>query len=155
VNRNTLRLVLFLIVTVGGGLLIGVLNIPGPWYAALAKPSFNPPNWVFGPAWTVLYIVIAIAGWRVTRNGWNDRMAVVWIAQLVLNFLWSPTFFSLHAIRAALIIIALMLVCILAFIGVGLRRDRLAALLFVPYAAWITFALTLNSAILQLNGPGG
>jgi tryptophan-rich sensory protein len=87
-------LILFLILVIGGGLAIGFLTAPGEWYAALAKPDFNPPNWLFAPVWTLLYILIAIAGWRVferNRNGWPMKL---WWAQLVLNFLWSPIFFA-------------------------------------------------------------
>ena len=110
-----LRLSLFLLVTVGGGLLIGLLNVPGQWYSGLAKPSFNPPNWIFGPVWTVLYVMIAIAGWRVTRSDWDNWPARFWATQLILNFFWSPTFFSLHVIGMALGIIGLMLITIVGF----------------------------------------
>jgi benzodiazapine receptor len=145
------RLSLFLLVTVGGGLLIGLLNVPGAWYSGLAKPSFNPPNWIFGPVWTVLYVLIAIAGWRVTRSGWDNWPARFWGAQLILNFLWSPTFFSLHVIGMALGIIGLMLLAIVGFIASAFTRDRLAAAFFVPYAAWVSFALALNAAIWRLS----
>ena len=146
-----LRLSLFLLVTVGGGLLIGLLNVPGQWYSGLAKPSFNPPNWIFGPVWTVLYVMIAIAGWRVTRSDWDNWPARFWATQLILNFFWSPTFFSLHVIGMALGIIGLMLLTIVGFIASAFTRDRLAAALFVPYAAWVSFALALNAAIWRLN----
>ena len=86
----------FLLLVVGGGLLIGFLTIPGPWYEALAKPSFNPPNWLFGPVWTILYVLIAIAGWRIWRRDPRGTPMKLWWLQLVLNFLWSPSFFA-HA----------------------------------------------------------
>ena len=107
----------FLLLVVGGGWLIGATNLPGSWYAGLAKPSFNPPNWIFGPVWTVLYVLIAIAGWRTfTRNPRGLGMAL-WVAQLLVNFCWSPVMFTLHAIGAALAIISLMLILILGFIA--------------------------------------
>lgn len=95
-------LALFLFLVIGGGLAIGYLTAPGEWYACLAKPSFNPPGWIFGPVWTVLYVLIAVAGWRIferDRPGWQTRL---WWAQLALNFLWSPVFFAAHRIGLAL-----------------------------------------------------
>lgn len=141
----------FLILTVGGGLAIGIFTPPGAWYAALVKPAFNPPNWIFAPVWSVLYVLIAAAGWRTfakEHHGWPMRL---WWVQLALNFLWSPVFFAAHQIGAALVIILLLLVTILAFIALSWRRDLVAAWLFVPYAAWVTFAAALNAAIWHLN----
>ena len=141
----------FLVVTVGGGLAIGFLTAPGIWYAGLAKPVFNPPNWLFAPVWTVLYALIAVAGWRTFERdggGWPMRL---WWAQLVLNFLWSPTFFAAHRIGLALLIILLLIAAILAFIVTSWRQDRVSAWLFVPYAAWVSFASVLNGAIWRLN----
>jgi translocator protein len=144
-------LILFLLLVLGGGLAIGGLTTPGPWFAALAKPSFNPPAWLFGPVWTVLYVLIAIAGWRVwqrDRSGWPMKF---WGAQLALNFLWSPVYFGAHQIGLAFVVIILMLAAIVAFIATAWRQDRVAAWLFVPYAAWVAFASVLNGAIWVLN----
>jgi tryptophan-rich sensory protein len=144
-------LVLFILLTVGGGLLIGALNIPGAWYAALEKPPFNPPSWVFGPVWTALYVLIGIVGWRIWRRdsgGWAMRL---WWAQLVLNFAWSPVFFTLHQVGAALAIVLALLATVVAFIGLAWRLDRTAAWLFIPYAAWVAFASLLNGSIFILN----
>ncbi len=149
--KRGLSLALFLTLVLGGGLVIGFLTAPGEWYAQLAKPSFNPPGWVFGPAWTALYILIAIAGWRVwhrDRSGWPMRL---WWAQLVFNFAWSPIFFSAHQIGAALAVILVLLVTILSFIFASWRKDRAASLMFVPYAAWVAFASGLNGSIFSLN----
>lgn len=149
--NRIVTLIVFVILVLGGGTLIGTLTMPGPWYEALAKPSFNPPNWVFGPAWTILYILIAIAGWRTFHRNAGGTAMKVWVLQLVLNFLWSPVFFALHSIEGALVIVAGMLASILAFIAASWNRDRTAALLFFPYAAWVAFATTLNAAIAILN----
>jgi tryptophan-rich sensory protein len=149
--KHGLSLALFLALVLGGGLVIGFLTAPGDWYAQLAKPSFNPPSWVFGPAWTALYILIAIAGWRVWRRdraGWPMKL---WWAQLALNFLWTPVFFSAHQIGLALAIVLVLLVAILGFIVTSWREDRTAAWLFAPYAAWVAFASTLNASIFVLN----
>lgn len=149
--KDRIALPLFVIAVVGGGLVIGYLNPPGEWYAGLAKPSFNPPNWVFGPAWTLLYVLIAVAGWRVWRSrlgGWPIRL---WGIQLALNFMWSPAFFGAHRVDLALAIVVALFVAIAAFIVAAWRQHRVAAWLFVPYAAWVAFATALNGAILALN----
>lgn len=146
-----LTLALFLILVVGGGSLIGANNVPGEWYQSLAKPPFNPPNWIFGPVWTALYILIAIAGWRTwTRTRTGGAMAVWWV-QLGLNFLWSPVFFTLQNLGLALAIVLSLLVSIVAFIALTWRDDRPSAYMFVPYAAWVAFASLLNASILVLN----
>lgn len=144
-------LALFLVLVVGGGLAIGFVTAPGAWYAGLAKPSFNPPAWLFGPVWTLLYVLIAVAGWRTfarDRAGWPMRL---WWTQLALNFLWTPVFFAAHRIGLALLIVLLLLAAILGFIVLSWRRDRVAAWLFAPYAAWVAFASLLNAAIFALN----
>jgi len=146
-----LALVGFLLLVVGGGLLIGQLTVPDEWYAGLAKPWFNPPGWIFGPVWTFLYVLIGIAGWRIfqrDRRGWPMRL---WWTQLALNFLWSPLFFVAHQIGAAFVVVLLMLATNLSFVASAWRRDRVAALLFAPYAAWVAFASVLNGSIWLLN----
>ena len=146
------RLFLFFALVLGGGLIIGIVTAPGAWYAALSKPPFSPPNWIFAPVWTTLYIMIAIAGWRVWRQERNNRSINLWWSQLALNFVWSPIFFTAHRIDIALGVIVLLLVTIIGFIMTTWRRDKIASLLFVPYAAWVAFATVLNGALLYLNG---
>lgn len=149
--RRSLSLVLFLILTVGGGLLIGTLTLPDAWYAALAKPPWTPPGWVFGPAWTLLYVLIALAGYRTWRRAPGGPAMQLWAGQMLLNFSWSPIFFRAHLIEAALVVIAGLLLVIVAFIARSWRSDRVAAWLFVPYALWVAFALSLNAGISWLN----
>ncbi len=141
----------FLLMVVGGGLLIGYLTAPGPWYAALDKPPFNPPNWLFGPVWSLLYVLIAVAGWRIWPRDLKGRLRSLWSAQLVLNFFWPIAFFGLRSPALALVVILLLLATILAFIAQAQRCDRLAAALFLPYAAWVAFATVLNASIWWLN----
>jgi tryptophan-rich sensory protein len=144
-------LVLFLVLVLGGGLVIGFVTLPGGWYATLTKPPFTPPNWIFAPAWTALYIMIAIAGWRVWQEGRNSTPMKLWWAQLALNFAWSPIFFSAHRIDIALGVIVLLLITVIGFIMVAWRQDKIASLLFAPYAAWVAFASVLNGSIWLLN----
>ena len=146
-----IALIGFLVLVVGGGLAIGFLTAPGEWYAQLTKPAFNPPSWIFAPVWTVLYILIAITGWRTSAHDFGGRRMRLWWTQLTLNFLWSPVFFAAHQIGLALLVILLLLSAILAFIIISWREDRLAAWLFAPYAAWVLFASVLNGAIWLLN----
>lgn len=144
-------LLLFFLLVLGGGLLIGYATLPGAWYASLAKPSFNPPNWVFGPAWTLLYVLVAVAGWRTWLREPTGTSMKIWGVQLVLNFLWSPTFFGARMIGPALVVVVLLLASIVMFIVHVWNRDRLSGWLFVPYAAWVAFATLLNASLLLLN----
>ena len=145
------QLLVFVVGVVGIGWLIGATNLPGAWYAALAKPGFVPPNWAFPVAWTILYVMIAIAGWRTFRRDPRGRAMLVWAAQLALNFAWSPVMFTMHQIGAALVILIGLFVAIVTYISLETSRDRLAAALFVPYAAWVAFAGVLNASIWRLN----
>jgi tryptophan-rich sensory protein len=149
--KNLRLLALFLLITLGGGLIIGFANQPGEWYASLEKPVFTPPDWVFGPAWTILYILIAIAGARTWARGPRSAAMVAWLVQLALNFAWTPVFFTLQRPDIALFIIAALFLAIAIFIALTWRRDRLSALFFVPYLAWVAYAGALNFEIWRLN----
>jgi tryptophan-rich sensory protein len=105
---------------------------------------------VFAPVWTILYVLIAIAGARTFARG-RGRGFALWLAQLALNFAWSPVFFGLHRPVAALVIVGALLATIVAFIATQWATDRPSALLFVPYAAWVAFATLLNASIVALN----
>lgn len=132
---------------------IGSRFMPGDWYAALAKPSFNPPNTVFAPVWSVLYLLMGIAAWRAWRRRGMDGAIALWLAQLVLNAAWSWLFFGRHQLALALVDILALLVLIVATTVAFFRRDRAAGWLMVPYIAWVAFASVLNAALWQLN-PG-
>lgn len=129
-------------------------KIPG-WYENLNKPSFQPPPWVFGPVWTVLYFSMAVAAWRVWLSpdiGVGRRRGLVWFAiQLALNALWSPAFFGLEAPRLALGVIVLLLIAIIYTVMRFFAADRIAGWLMVPYLAWVGFATALNASIVWLN----
>jgi len=125
------------------------------WYAALEKPSFNPPNWLFAPVWTILYILMGISAflvWRVGLSGPNVKMAlVIFIIQLILNAFWSVAFFGLRSPMAGLIVIVILWVAILLTILSFARVSITAGVLLIPYILWVSFASILNAAIYILN----
>lgn len=126
----------------------------GTWYQTLQKPVFNPPDWLFAPVWTLLYLMIAVAGWRVWRStGLAGARAgmVAYAAQLALNLTWSFLFFGGRMIGTALVEIVLLLAAIGVNAVLFWRADRLAGWLLVPYAAWVAFACILNFALWRLN----
>jgi benzodiazapine receptor len=120
-------------------------------YEELDTPPFAPPGWVFGPVWTLLYVLIAVAGWLVWRQVGLDRSHVAYAVQLVLNALWTPIFFAGDRYGLALVEIVVLLVAVLVTIALFARRSRVAAALLVPYAAWVAFATVLNAAIVRAN----
>lgn len=125
------------------------------WYPTIAKPSWTPPSWLFGPVWTALYVAMGVAAWRVWRIGGfrAARTALgLFLAQLAVNGLWSPIFFAWHRLGLAVLDIGLLWLLIVATIVAFRRHDRVAALLLLPYLAWVTFASALTVAIWRLNG---
>ncbi|WP_299356754.1 TspO/MBR family protein [uncultured Shimia sp.] len=141
----------FLLLVMGGGILIGSMTAPGDWYANLSKPWFNPPNWIFAPVWTVLYVLIAMAGWRTWERDSASSQMTLWWGQLVLNFLWSPVFFVMQKPWIAFVIIAALIFVVLTFIRQNWYIDRTSALGFIPYTVWVAFASALNLSIAILN----
>jgi tryptophan-rich sensory protein len=126
----------------------------GTWYQTLQKPPFNPPDWIFGPVWTTLYVLIAVAGWRVWRRrgiaGARREMAT-YAAQLALNLAWSFLFFGGRMIGAALVAIVVLLASIVMNAALFARIDRAAGWLLAPYAGWVGFACILNFELWRLN----
>jgi tryptophan-rich sensory protein len=126
---------------------------PAEWYQAIAKPTWNPPSWVFGPVWSTLYVLMGVAAWRVWRSVHAERAAALqlWWVQLALNALWSPLFFGLQRLDLALFEIALLFVAIAATAHRCWRIDRIAGALLAPYLAWVGFASFLNYTLWDLN----
>ncbi|MBN8596455.1 MAG: tryptophan-rich sensory protein [Planctomycetes bacterium] len=127
----------------------------GTWYQSLNKPSWNPPAWIFGPVWTVLYILMAVAAWLVWREGgWNrQKLALgLFVGQWILNAIWTPLFFGLHLIGLAFIDIAMLWLMIAATTFAFWRVSKPAGLLLLPYLAWVSFASVLNFVLWRLNG---
>jgi tryptophan-rich sensory protein len=156
VTAQTGALILFLglsllVSTLGGILTAGSITT---WYPTLVKPSFNPPNWLFGPVWSLLYLMMAIAAWRVWRvAGWHNgaQSLALHILQLLVNLAWSALFFGLQRPDFALIDCLLLLVLVIFTALSFWRHDNWAAGLMVPYILWVGFACLLNSSIVTLN----
>ncbi|QBI52243.1 TspO/MBR family protein [Streptomonospora litoralis] len=155
VGRSLLGLALFAAAAAAAAL-IGVFAATGTAaeYAQLRQPAWAPPSWVFGPVWTVLYVLIALAGWQVwRRRGWSGARAALALygVQLVLNAAWTPLFFAADLRALAFVDIVALVVVLTATIAAFRRASGVAAVLLVPYWAWTVFAAALNLAVWQLN----
>lgn len=154
---NLVKLVVSIIACQMAGLIGSIATTPSipTWYAALQKPSLAPPNWVFAPVWTTLFLLMGIAAFLVWRKGLNApgvKLALgIFTLQLVINTLWSFTFFGLRSPLAGLVTISVLWVAILLTIVVFFRISRVGAILLIPYLLWVSFASVLNAQILALN----
>ncbi len=155
-RRDVIGLVLFLALCLAVSGIGGAITATSvdTWYQSLQKPPFNPPDWIFAPVWTALYVMMAIAGWRVwRRDGIESRRSALalFAVQLGLNLAWSLVFFGLQRIGLAFAEIVILLIAIIANTIMFWRIDRLAGVLFVPYALWVAYAAVLNGALWVLN----
>lgn len=150
-----------LILSISGCELVGILGTPftitaiPTWYAALNKPIFAPPNWIFGPTWTLLYFLMGISLYLILKQGWKKKAVKTagrfFLAQLAVNFIWSPIFFGLQSPLLGLITIVAMWILIIMTMKKFYPISKLAFYLLVPYLLWVSFATLLNAAILILN----
>ncbi len=157
-TRPVLLLLFALAVVASAGLIGNLATIPNipVWYAGLNKPGFTPPNWVFGPVWSLLYAMMVLAFWRVLlrRAKWTApawRVIGVFLVQMALNAFWSVAFFGMHNPVLGLIVVIALELMILATIITFRPIDRVAAWLLAPYAVWVGYATALNAAIVGLN----
>jgi tryptophan-rich sensory protein len=157
-GKNVLQLIAACGVSLGAGVIGSLASGPAgfqTWYAAIRKPSFTPPGWVFGPVWTILYILMGVAAFLVWRKGLDSRVvraALAWfLGQLILNALWSPVFFGWHRIGLAFIVLVWLWIVLAVTLWRFAGISRAAAGLLVPYLAWVSFAGVLNASIWWLN----
>ena len=160
-DRITLRSVALaavcILIPLVSGAVIGILTMSGvtDWYSTLNKPWFTPPDYVFGPVWTVLYILMGISLYLVLSQGWENKIVktgiILFAAQLGVNLMWSLIFFGLHSPLAALACIVVLLALIIATIMTFYRVSKPAAVLLVPYLAWVCIATALNAGVVFLN----
>jgi len=155
--NNSFKLIIALVVSEGAGIIGSVFTVSviPAWYATLAKPTLNPPSWIFSPVWTILYLLMGIAAFLVWREGLEKknvkRALWIFIIQLVLNALWSIIFFGFHNLGGAFIEIIFMWLAIAWTMFVFSKISRPAMYLLLPYIAWVSFATYLNYAIWMLN----
>ena len=151
-NPSLVPAIAFTVVVLLIGGAIGGTNPPNEWYRALAKPAFNPPDWVFGPVWTILYAMVGYAGYRTWRMfGAASLPFGLWALQMLLNFAWTPIFFTLNSLPLASIEIGVFLLAVIAYMVVIRDRDRTSFWLFTPYLAWVAFASVLTWTIWSMN----
>jgi translocator protein len=140
----------FLLAT-GAAATTGALFEPGDWYKRLSKPWWTPPGFVFPLAWTVLYLSMSFAAMRVAQLPDSGQALAFWGAQIAFNTLWTPIFFGLHRMRAAMIVMAGLWLTVAATMLAFWQLDQMAGLLFAPYLLWVTIAAALNASVLQRN----
>jgi tryptophan-rich sensory protein len=153
-TRSLVALALWIVGSLAAGAMGAVATQPGAWYAALDKPAWTPPNWLFGPVWTTLYVLMGVAAWMV----WEQRAKLnvtpalaLFVAQLAVNALWSWFFFGFHRIGLALVDIVVLWVLILAVVMLFWRARPLAGGLLLPYIVWVSYATALNASIWLRN----
>ena len=137
-----------------GAAALGAVFMPGDWYAALKKPAWNPPGWIFGPVWTALYTMMAVAAWLVWKRGGfaaQRRPLTIFLVQLALNAAWTPLFFGLHWTGVAFAEIVLLWFSIAATFAAFRPVSPIAAGLLTPYLGWVGFAAILNGALWRMN----
>ena len=152
-KNKFVSLFLFLITTFSASFIGGIttFKFKEPWYSTLVKPSFNPPDWVFGPVWTILYILMAIAIWNVWIKSKNINLVYLYFIHLFFNTTWSVVFFGFNQIELALInLIVLILFIVILFLKYKVI-SKLSAYLMIPYFLWCCFAFLLNLNLIVLN----
>ncbi|PWB53302.1 MAG: TspO protein [Candidatus Methanoperedenaceae archaeon] len=159
-NRNvsdSIKIIASITICLFAGFLGSVFTTPAipTWYATLIKPSFAPPNWVFFPVWTTLFVMMGISLYLVWRNGLEDKQVkkalVIFAVQLILNVLWSAVFFGFRSPSGALVEIFVLWISIVFTIRIFMKVSRTAGLLLLPYLIWVSFAAFLNFMIWRLN----
>jgi tryptophan-rich sensory protein len=157
-NKVITWVIFYLCVTVASSAgFVFPLGDANPWYATLTEPSFAPPNWLFGPVWTTLYLLIATSAYRIvmtTEHSFNKLLPLavaLWSLQLALNVIWTPIFSGAQNLEVAFYYIIALWASILAYILVAWRVERWAAIMMIPYLCWVSFASVLNYNYWQLN----
>ena len=153
-KNKILSFLLFLIVTFSASFIgaFATLNYKEPWYSLLIKPSFNPPDWVFGPVWTTLYLLMTIAIWKVWQSNFrNINIVYIYFIHLFFNTMWSIVFFVFHNILLAFMIIIVLIGFILYLMIQYKKINPLSFYLMIPYLSWCIFASVLNFSILIIN----
>ena len=142
---------LIFLLACGAAASTGILFKPGQWYESLAKPSFTPPKWLFPVAWSIIYLLLAWAGYRVTLIPGSPVVLALWAAQIALTTLWTPVFFGAHQIFASMLILTLLWLVAAAMVVMAMQLDVITGLILFPYLVWLCLAAALNFSILRNN----
>ena len=152
-NNKYLSLGLILLVTFVASGIGGFVtsSFKEPWYSEIILPSFNPPSWVFGPVWTILYIFMSVAAWSAWNTTSDKKILQIYFVHLFFNSIWSVIFFGFHQIFVALIDLVIILIFIIWLMKIYYQFNKISFLLMIPYLLWSSYALILNGAIFYLN----
>ena len=152
-NNKYLSLGLILLVTFAASGIGGFVtsSFKEPWYSEIILPTFNPPSWVFGPVWTILYIFMSVAAWISWNKSSNKKVLQVYFVHLFFNAIWSVIFFGFHQIFIALIDLGIILVFIIWLMKIYYQINKISFVLMTPYLLWSSYALVLNTTIFYLN----
>ena len=152
-NNKYLSLGLILLVTFAASGIGGFVtsSFKEPWYSEITLPTFNPPSWVFGPVWTILYIFMSVAAWIAWNKSSNKKVLQVYFVHLFYNAIWSVIFFGFHQIFIALIDLGIILVFIIWLMKIYYQINKISFVLMTPYLLWSSYALVLNTTIFYLN----
>ena len=142
---------LIFLIACGAAASTGVIFKPGSWYEGLNKPGFTPPNWAFPVAWTIIYLLLAWAGYRLSLIPGSQTVLALWAAQIALNTLWTPVFYGAHQVLAAMVILLVLWLVVAVMVFMALRLDVITGLILFPYLAWLCVAAALNFSILRNN----
>ena len=153
IKNKILSFVIFAIATYSASIIGGIAtySFKEPWYSTLKKSSFNPPDWVFAPVWTTLYFLMSFAIWKVWIKSFETKLLKIYFIHLLFNSTWSVVFFGFHLIGIALVNLVIILIFILILMKEYFTRDKMSFYLMIPYLAWSSYALILNSSIFLLN----
>lgn len=146
-----ISLFLTYLIACGAAAATGAMFKPGDWYLSLSKPVWTPPGWVFPVAWTFIYLCMAASAARVAVLPDSGQALAFWSVQIAFNTLWTPVFFGLHRIRAAMVIMVCLWLSVAATLAAFAFHDLTAALLFLPYLVWVSIAGALNYSVMQRN----
>ena len=153
IKNKYLSLLIILLITFIASAIGGFITstFKEPWYSEIILPSFNPPSKVFAPVWTILYILMSVAIWRIWMKFSDRKVLNIYFYHLLFNATWSVVFFGLHQIELALINLIIILIFILTLMKIYLKKDKLSFFIMIPYLLWTFYALILNTAIVILN----
>ena len=152
-KNKYLSLVIILVVTFIAPMIgsYATATFKEPWYSEIVLPSFNPPSWVFAPVWTILYLLMSIAIWKIWKNSFDTKILKIYFSHLFFNSIWSIIFFGFHLIGLALLNLMIILIFIIVLMKKYFKRDKISFCLMLPYLFWSIYAFILNLYIFKLN----